>query len=1093
MRGRSAAIPQSGFCAVKTSILSLRASTCLASIAFAAVSGAALSTSAAAQEAPLCGEDQLVCLSTGTSDSGERIVVTGSRIARIEKDASIPVTIVSNQDIVDTGQISVGDQLNQLPQLRSTFSQANSTRFIGTAGMNFLDLRGLGTERTLVLVNGRRHVSTSPGSYRWDTNNVPADLIERVDVVTGGNSAIYGSDAVAGVVNFVLKDSFDGIQLRAQAGVSDEGDSDSYFVSGIYGKDFAGGRGNFAIAGEYAYQEALFIVDREQGRNRSQFQLVQNLGPQLNPSNGPIRSTGEPANGDGTPDTAFIGPLRRITTSLGGTFTATCPTVAATGESAAAFAARRAAACSGIPNPGSSNALSQFGNAFAFKPDGTLVANGCETDFRGFGSGNCLGGMGASLRDSGQFQPMLERINLTAIGHFEISPAFEPYFEAQFTTIDALQESSPTFGSQTFQISNPFLSDQARTLIRSLSSPTATTFSMDRQNLDFGSRGEDHERETYRGVIGMRGDISDNLRYDISGSYGRFNSYYETEGNYIRTRFANAINAVLAPASFTGKTALNAAGQRVACAINVDASTTNDDPNCVPVNLFGVGNVTDEALGYFGYTSTRDQRNEQYIANAFISGDTDGWFELPGGPVGFAFGAEYRREEQYGTYDDQTAQGLTFLNLLPEFDPPAYNHKDAFAELRLPILADMPFFEELTLEGAVRVSDYDQGLTGTVVAYNGGILYSPVRDVRLRASYQRSIRAPTQGDLFSSATQTFINGFQDPCGQQNINNNPNRKKNCADAGVPLTQTFTAGGVETTEPFTNRPTSGVGAANRANPLLQEETGTSITVGAVFRPSFIPGLSVAVDYYDIKVEDAIFTLNPATVINQCYDSASGIDNPFCAVVTRLPNGTFAGQNNVSHNGNTVVLNNPGFASLGQPFNYAKLQTKGIDLDLGYETGLTDNVDLSVRGIASYLINRDTFTDVTDPTFRNRLKSEVGDPEWRFSLSTKLDMGKVSLSHQLQYVGEQILNPFTYETFFSLDGRAPTDPDAAPFAFYPEVWYHDVRAELNVTEKFRFYVGVDNVTDTLPPLDMLGTEAGSLYDPTGRFFYAGIRWRH
>jgi outer membrane receptor protein involved in Fe transport len=197
-----------------------------------------------------------------TPESDDEIVVTGSRIRRPNLESTVPITSVGAQDIVGVGQISVGDQLNQLPQLRATFSQANSTRFIGTAGQSFLDLRGLGTERTLALVNGRRFVSTAPGTFRWDVNNVPADLIERVDVVTGGNSAIYGSDAVAGVVNFVLRRQFDGLQLRGQGGVSSEGDSGSYFVSGMAGKNFAEGRGNITFAAEYANQNALYVLDR---------------------------------------------------------------------------------------------------------------------------------------------------------------------------------------------------------------------------------------------------------------------------------------------------------------------------------------------------------------------------------------------------------------------------------------------------------------------------------------------------------------------------------------------------------------------------------------------------------------------------------------------------------------------------------------------------------------------------------------------------------------------------------------------------------------------------------------------------------------
>jgi outer membrane receptor protein involved in Fe transport len=1049
------------------------------SMAFAAPAVAQTATndpSAPAEEEADLGqtEAELQADAQASADvQGEEITVTGSRIRRPNLESTVPITSVGAEQVLETGQVSVGDQLNQLPQLRATFSQANSTRFIGTAGQNFLDLRGLGTERTLVLVNSRRFVSTTPGSFRWDVNNVPADLVERVDVVTGGNSAIYGSDAVAGVVNFILKRSFDGLQLRGQAGISDEGDSSSYFVSGIAGRNFADGRGNITVAAEYARQEALYIEDRAQGRERRQFQLVQNLGPQLNPNNGAIRAGGEPSTGDGIPDTAFIGPLRRVSTSTGGTITASCPVAAAAGESAAAFAARRALTCSGIANPGSSNALSQFGNAFAFLPNGTLVPNGCQTDFRGFGSGNCLGGLGSTLRESGQFQPELNRINATVLGRFQISEALTPFFEAQYTRVDAVQEGQPTFGAVTFNINNPFLTDQARAAILPLLAPGATTFSSDRQNLDFGARGEDHERETMRLVGGIEGDFNDDWHYEIAANYGRFTSYYETEGNFRTVRFQRAAQAVR-----------NAAGQ-IVCAVNADAITTNDDPACVPVNLFGRGNVSQEALNYFGYTSSRRQKNTQFVTTAFMSGDSSDLFELPGGPIGFAVGGEYRREKQRSEFDPVTAAGETFLNLIPLFDPPTYTVKEAFGEIRLPLLREQPFFHELTIEAAGRVSDYNVGLTGTVFAWNAGITWAPVRDLRLRAAYQKSVRAPTLGDLFTSPTQTFNNAFNDPCGQQNINNNPNRVKNCAAAGVPTTQTFAG----TTEPFTNRPSSGVAAANRGNPNLREERGTSYTLGAVFQPSFVPGFSLSVDYYNIEIKDVIFTLGAQTVLDQCYDNPSGIDNPFCAVVTRLPNGTLAGQRTVFQGGNIIELNNPGFSSLGQPFNYARQKTSGIDVDANYRRQI-GAVELRMRGIASYLINRDNFTDITQPSFINRQKSEIGDPEWRFQLSTNLEIGKFNFGHRVQYIGKQILGGFQYETFFPVQGRPPLDPDAAPFAYYPAKWYHDFRLEIDATERFQFYMGIDNAFDTLPPLDLLGTEGGSLYDPTGRFFYAGAK---
>ena len=412
----------------------------------------------------------------------------------------------------------------------------------------------------------------------------------------------------------------------------------------------------------------------------------------------------------------------------------------------------------------------------------------------------------------------------------------------------------------------------------------------------------------------------------------------------------------------------------------------------------------------------------------------------------------------------------------------------------MPLLKGLPFAEELTIEGAGRVSDYNLGNTGTVYAYNAGLIYAPSTDIKFRGSYQRSVRAPSLGDLFSAASQTFLNGFEDPCGIQNINKNPNRVKNCAAAGVPTTQTFTANGVTTTEPFTNRPGGGVSAANRGNPALQEETSDSWTFGFVATPRMLPGFSLSVDYYKIKIDKVLFTLGGATVINLCYDSTTGINNVFCDVVTRAANGTFAGQSSVQQAGAIVTLTDPvnvnQFAVFGQPFNYAKLQTSGIDVDLNYEHRLGSDAKLSFRGVFSYLINRDSFNDVTNPNFRDRIKSELGDPAWRAQVSTALEVGAFRLSHRLQYVGKQILNGKEYETYFGIDGRPPLDPDTTPFAYYRAKFYNDFRLEISATERFKFYVGVDNAFDTRPPYDLLGTEGGSLYDPTGRFFYSGFR---
>lgn len=1036
---------------------------------------------AAAQTAPADGggvetTDPTVTDQTDpAATEADAIVVTGSRIVRPNLASTNPITTVAIDEIV-TGDVSLGNALSNLPQLGQTFTSGNSTRFIGTAGLSILDLRNLGTARTLVLLNGRRQVTSTPGSNGVDINTIPTDLIEGIDILTGGNSAIYGPDAVAGVVNFRLKRDFEGLTVRGQAGMSDRGDAGNYFISATAGKNFADNRGNIAVNLEYTRQDVLYFTERDDLTGaisgRSQFQAVENTGPNLNPNAGAVRSTPEASTGNGIPDTAFIGGVRNVNISTGGLFTAACPTVAATGESADAFAARRGRVCSGLANPGLANPLAQFGNTYVFRPDGSLVRNNCVTDFRPFGSTNCVGGEGSTLRETGMLQPQLDRYAANLLASFEVSEGFKPFIEAKYVRVEALQEGQPTFFNNTFSVNNPFLTDQARGQLQGILAPGATSFVAQRFNTDFAGRGEDHLRETYRVVGGIEGTFNNDWRYEVAANYGRTETSYQTRGNVLIAEYGRSVNAVR-----------NAQGQ-IVCAVNADASTTNDDAACVPINLFGQGQPQQAALDYFGYTSQREERAEQFVASAFMSGNLGQLFSLPGGPVGFAVGAEYRRETAFSAYDEVTRSGLTFLNAIADFRPPALEVKELFGELRVPLLADVPFAHELSIEAAGRYSDYNVGNTGQTFTWNVGGIYSPIRDIRLRATYAKSVRTPTQSDLFSTETQTFANGLADPCGQQNINNNPNRVRNCAAAGVPLTQTFNG----ITEPFSNRAASGVSGFNRGNIGLDPEESRSLTIGAVLQPSFVPGLTVTIDYYDIVIEQAIQSLTGQTIINQCYDNEGGIDNPFCDVVFRNADGTFAGQQDVINNGVTVTFPRTGPAFFSQPFNFAKFQTNGIDADINYNIDLGTG-RLNLRGIVTHIFRRNNFTDISRPDFRNRTLSELGQPRWEGQFSANLDMPTFNLFYQLRYLDKQIANSLEYETFFQFDGRAPLNPDSNAVVYTPEVFYHNVRLGIKATEDFQFTLGVDNVLDTLPPLGLLGTEGNVPYTNQGRVLYAGF----
>ncbi len=1026
-------------------------------------SGVLLPAAAQAQTAPSATDGTV--METGTQVAEEAaaapaddvIVVTGSRIVRPNLDSASPITSLSAQELTQTGDVSLGDTLNKLPALRATFSGSNSTRNIGTAGVSILDLRGLGTNRTLVVVNGRRHVTTTPGNANVDINTIPVDLIERVDVVTGGNSAVYGSDAVAGAVNFVLKRNYDGLRIRGQSGITPRGDRPSYFGSITGGKNFADDRGNIAASLEYSQNDPLYFTDRRRySDGRRQFNLTENV---LN----------EPGSGNGVPDTTFLTNVRNIAISEGGAITSACPTAVA-GD--AANAARRAFNCTGE----TSNTGAALGRVFVFDNGGNLVPNNVVKDFRPFGSGNAIGGLGSTQRLTGQLQPGVKRYSANVLAHYDVSDAFRPFVEAKYVRIDAIQEGQPTFLQGTlpalYSVNNPFLTDQARSVLAQTLAPGATSFTAQRINVDFGARGENHRRETYRIVAGVEGTFNTDWRYEASFNYGHLDTFYTTRGNVNVERFRNSQNAVR-----------NAAGN-IVCGINADGITGNDDASCVPVNLFGLGAPSAEALNYFVVNSSRRQKADQYDATAFVSGDLSQLFELPGGPVAFSIGGEYRRETAYSAFDEVTRSGATFLNAIPVFDPPAQVVKEAFGEIRIPLLKDVPFFNELTIDGAGRISNYNIGQTGTVYTYNAGLTWSPIRDVRFRGSYARAVRAPTQSDLFAAPSQTFLNGLVDPCSQNNIRNNPNRTANCAAAGVPTTQTFNG----ITEPFTNVPTAGISGLNGSNQNLREETADSFTGGFILQPSAIPGLTLSVDYYNITIDNVIFALAPQTIINQCYDSPSGINNQYCAALTRNPNGTFAGQTGVTNGGVQVSFPATGQSFLSGPFNFAKQKTSGIDADLSYSRDI-GGAKVTVRGIVSYLINRDNYTDINTPTFIDQQKFEVGDPEWSGSFTTNVDFGVFDLNYNMRYIGKQTVAA-EYETQNSVQGRPARDPDAFPFVFYPDVTYHNVRIGADVNEKFRFYAGMDNVFDRQPPYDLTGTTgAQGIYENVGRFMYAGF----
>ncbi len=987
---------------------------------------------------------------------GNEVVVTGTRLRSPNQESAVPITSISGETFFQTGQISVGDQLNELPSIRSTFSTQNSTRFLGTAGLNLLDLRGLCTQRTLVLVNGRRHVGADIllNAVSTDINTIPTDLIERFDIISGGQSGVYGSDAIAGVVNFVLKDHYDGVQARAQSGTSSQGDAGSYYASILAGKNFAGGRGNIAANLEFAHQTDFYGSERSNLRNTNSFVVVDT----------------DPSGSDGVPDRIFMHDVRSTTIANGGLVTFKSPT----------------GACGHDNNLGAN-----FNCTFLFQPDGSLVP---QTGTRvGIGpNGSFLGGNGTNLREGHQLvlQPRQDRYTGNIVAHYEISSAFVPYIESTFAhVVTTGSTSGPAFfqGStldanlERPRLDNPFLSAQARALITSqmIASGTApssitdsTQFKLQENLLDLGVRNEASKRDTFRIVVGLKGDFGSGWHYDISGNYGQFKESTKIEGNLNVQRFLLAMDSTRNAAgqivcrSQVDPTAGDAAQAATAFG-DIDNRLPTDISACVPLNPFGSGNVSQAAKQYVLQDTVSHGKITQTDVTATLSGDSSKWFELPGGPIGIGIGGEYRRETNKFTADPLVQDGYTFYNALPSFRPPAFEVKEAFGELRVPLLKNIPLIRELTVLGSGRVSRY-KGSAGTVYAYDGKVEWRPVNDLLIRGGYARSVRAPNLTELYSAQSQNFAPGFVDPCSARNIGTgSSHRAANCAAAGIPTSYDFVY-------------TQSLETLSGGNPNLKAETSDSYTLGGVLTPHWVPGLTFSVDYYKITVNNVIAAVDAQTIADQCYDSPS-LNNPYCALFKRAGAGG-GPKGEVEHQ----ILDG---SLLASTLNFAKLKARGIYVDLAYHHRF-GNVDLSSHGVWTHVLQRSDYLNPTDPNFEDRIRGELGDPKDNFNWTTDARIGKVTLTYELRYIGQMYLSGSAAENYESVNGDPPQNADYADVARYKAVLYHMVRVNYDVSNRFSIYLGADNITNRLPPFGLSGVnDGGGVYDNRGRFLYTGV----
>lgn len=1050
-----------------------------------------------------------------------QIVVTGSRIARDPNAvASLPISTITSETLAAAGNTDATATLRQIPALISSGTAADSIeRGAGGVGQATLNLRQLGANRTLVLVDGWRHVSGVAGSQTVDVSTIPNALIERVEVLTGGASAIYGADAVTGVVNYVLKRDFEGLEVNGQASVPTSGAGSAFRLEGTWGKNFAEGRGNVTLSGGYTLENEVLLGDRPFTRDNGRANNSTTYpDPDRRFQRGDISQTATPnffqrfSTDNGRFPIGFAIPT---TAQFATFFPGRTPTAAETAlmNRAASAPLFRIAADPRFAISSGQGLI--FRNDFGFF-NADINNNGindCEESYiglTGFGGGGCYvstpGGGVQIFRDgliaNGQNQfggdgavertnrtslvPENERIYANLRASFEFSPAAEVFVDAKYARNNSLSRNNYNtfYDSLLIFPDNPFIP-----AVLQADADEAGGLRVSRDFLDLGPGISRAERQTYRLVAGLRGEIASNLRYELVGNYGRTDTKVTDSSSVRYDRLFAALDVVRDPR--TGQPVCRSTlnpnapphpGSEIFPVIAPGFFTFRPgDGQCRPANILaGENSLSQDAVNFITTPTTDRVRLEQMVVTGLLEGNTGAFFNLPGGAVGFVVGAEYRKEKSRTRFND------LLLGLLPEGSPagPAgtfigdisdnqsllfdaqtqtfnsggqFDVAEVFGEVSLPILADMPFFEELTIGAAGRYADYST--VGGAFTWNVNGIWAPIEDIRFRGSYSKAIRAPNIAELFDPQQGATFRPA-DPCDEDNQNSTPNRLQNCIAAatalGIPNPAQFIA---DYSDPLTAR----FSGTSGGNPDLEEETATTWTVGGVIQPRFISGLTLTADYYSIRIEDAIAAVSAQDIVNTCYDNST-FPNQFCSLFSR----------NGPNTGPTTF----GFNFLRQTqINFGRIETSGVDATINYRFDLGEN-NFNLNVVANWTEKLNRFFDPQDPTLVNPGLLETGAPEWSGLATASWNRGDFTLNYQLQYIGKQAIAAAVQIERIDLE--------FGPAGFAPEYWVHNLAASVEVTEDFTLTGGVNNLTDKEPFI------ASSAYpvNGIGRTLFIGVQ---
>lgn len=955
------------------------------------------------------GDDPAAGADGPAKDGLDEVVVSGTRIARPEIDSPIPLVTYSAREFRQSGEIDVTEFLASSPALvDSTVSRHTNSR---TDGQSNLNLRGLGANRTLVLVNGRRHVAGNTSSAAVDVNSIPTDLIERIDIVTGGTSAVYGADAVSGVVNFVLKRDFEGLAARTQFGQSSRGDADERFFSLLGGRNFADGHGNVTVALEHAKYHPLFSRDRRFRAQRTTYSL------ELNPADDP--------DDPGIPDYIPVRDPRINDGAPSGGFD------------------------TGSVDEDGNYLPGVFDNRADFTGAGDVFDHG--TNDRGYITS---GGSGTPNIEgySSQLRAAEERSLVNVLASYQLSPAFRLFGEGKLVHQRALTDYYLTYDFGTFiSPDNPYIPDAIRAAI----DPVEGFYLIERDNFDLGMPRSSGRPQTMQGLVGGEGRLTDNVSYEVSFAHGRTKVRRRLLGDRYQDRFMAATDVITDPGT----------GQPV-CRSTLFPETFPSDEwgrmsftpgagsGCVPYNIFGDDVASAAAKQWVLFTSRIEHAVTQRVANLTFKGALDSLFRAPGGSVGFAAGAEYRRESIRLKPDDDVRDGLGFADFGSgtQAQAGAYEVREVFGELDIPLLSRRRFVDELRLGLAGRYSDYST--SGGDITWNVNLVYGPMRGLRFRGALSRSVRAPNLIEAFS-APGTHRDWVDDPCDFNNLDNGTiYREANC--------RALLAGfGVDPDGFFPNDSQAGlpVPITSRGNPALDPEAADVRTAGVLLDGLPVRGLSVSLDWYDVDLTGAIDTLDPLAL---CVDAPT-LDNAYCAAISRENSGPTAG----------FVR-----SYLIQPTNVSSFRTSGLDMTVSY--GFPTPVgNWNVRLVGGYL-ERLSFASVegAEPFDSAGL---WGSPRYVVDADLTWTRGPLTVNYGVSWFSQMdVLDALTLAA----------DPD-----FYPAEllkvgprWKHDVQVSYERDDRLSLFASVSNLTDEKPYLNSDDYPV----DPVGRYFSVGARMR-